>query len=116
MEENHNTDDALTLDELHSNHSFGEHPCEAVAEQEESVSHDVWRACHGGDVVKWRAARSHFGRPPVRSDGRDDPLRGGGTMIDAPPGFVWEQPDAMKLRCTDCGESVEAGVVDLHTC
>jgi len=37
-------------------------------------------------------------------------------MIDAPPGFVWVQPDAMKLRCTDCDEIVRAGVVDLHTC
>jgi len=37
-------------------------------------------------------------------------------MIDSPPGFVWEQPDAMLLRCTDCGETVRAGVVDLHGC
>lgn len=37
-------------------------------------------------------------------------------MLDAPEGFVWEQPDAMELRCTDCGETVQAGVVDLHRC
>jgi len=37
-------------------------------------------------------------------------------MMDAPPGFVWEQPDAMKLRCIDCGKTVRGGVVDLHTC
>ncbi len=37
-------------------------------------------------------------------------------MIDAPPGFVWEQPDAMQLRCTDCGQTVRAETVDLHTC
>jgi len=37
-------------------------------------------------------------------------------MMDAPEGFVWEQPDAMKLRCTDCGETVRAGVLDLHRC
>ena len=37
-------------------------------------------------------------------------------MIQEPPGFVWEQPDAMELRCTDCHEIVRAEVVDLHTC
>jgi len=37
-------------------------------------------------------------------------------MMDAPPGFVWETPDAMELSCTDCGETVRAEVVDLHTC
>jgi hypothetical protein len=37
-------------------------------------------------------------------------------MLDAPEGFVWVQPDAMELRCTDCGQTVKAGVVDLHTC
>jgi len=37
-------------------------------------------------------------------------------MLDAPEGFVWEQPDAMELRCTDCGKTVNAGVVDLHGC
>lgn len=36
--------------------------------------------------------------------------------MSPPPGFVWEQKDAMKLRCTDCGETVSAGVCDLHTC
>jgi hypothetical protein len=37
-------------------------------------------------------------------------------MMDAPPGFAWEQPDAMELRCVKCGETVRAEVVDLHTC
>jgi len=37
-------------------------------------------------------------------------------MIDSPPGFVWDQPDAMQLRCTECGANVRAEVVDLHTC
>lgn len=37
-------------------------------------------------------------------------------MMDAPDGFVWEQPDAMKLRCIDCHEIVRAGVLDLQTC
>lgn len=36
--------------------------------------------------------------------------------MSPPDGFVWEQRDAMRLRCTDCGESVRAGVVDLHHC
>ena len=37
-------------------------------------------------------------------------------MIQEPPGFVWEQPDAMQLRCTNCHEIVRAEVVDLHRC
>lgn len=37
-------------------------------------------------------------------------------MIDAPEDFVWEQRDAMKLRCGDCGETVQAEVVDIHRC
>lgn len=36
--------------------------------------------------------------------------------MSPPDGFVWEQRDAMKLRCTDCNETVRAGVVDLHHC
>lgn len=36
--------------------------------------------------------------------------------MDAPDGFVWEQPDVMELRCTECGETVRAGVLDLHRC
>jgi hypothetical protein len=35
---------------------------------------------------------------------------------DAPDGFVWDQPDAMRLRCEDCGDTVRAEVVDLHRC
>lgn len=37
-------------------------------------------------------------------------------MIAAPDGFVWIQPDAMKLECTTCRETVRAEVVDLHRC
>jgi len=37
-------------------------------------------------------------------------------MIDAPDGFYWTQPDAMKLRCESCGEEVRAETVDLHQC
>lgn len=37
-------------------------------------------------------------------------------MMDAPEGYVWEQPDAMQLQCTNCGETVRAEVVDLHRC
>lgn len=37
-------------------------------------------------------------------------------MMSAPPGFGWDQPDAMKLRCLDCKEIVRAEVVDLHNC
>jgi len=36
--------------------------------------------------------------------------------MDTPDGFEWEQYDAMRLRCTDCGETVRAEVVDLHRC
>jgi len=44
MKENHTADDAPTLDELDFGHDFGEHPDEAVTEQEEAVSHDVYDA------------------------------------------------------------------------
>lgn len=37
-------------------------------------------------------------------------------MMEPPEGFVWQQRDAMKLRCTECGETVRAGVLDLHNC
>lgn len=37
-------------------------------------------------------------------------------MLEPPEGFVWEQPDAMQLRCVKCGETVRAEVVDLHGC
>ena len=30
--------------------------------------------------------------------------------------FVVEQEDTMTLRCTSCGETVSADVVDLHDC
>ena len=33
-----------------------------------------------------------------------------------PEGFVWEQRDAMELRCTDCHSIVRAECVDLHEC
>lgn len=39
------------------------------------------------------------------------------SMYPEPPdGFEWKQPDAMELTCLDCGETVRAEVVDLHTC
>lgn len=37
-------------------------------------------------------------------------------MLTPPDGFVWVQPDAMILECTDCGTEVRAGVLDLHRC
>ena len=33
-----------------------------------------------------------------------------------PEPLVWEQRDAMRLRCQDCGETVRAEVADLHGC
>lgn len=33
-----------------------------------------------------------------------------------PEGFKWKQRDAGKLECTDCGETVDAVTVDLHSC
>ena len=33
-----------------------------------------------------------------------------------PEGFTWKQKDAGKLRCEDCGETVNAVTVDLHNC
>lgn len=36
--------------------------------------------------------------------------------MSPPEGFVWEQRDAMKLRCTDCGDTVRAETCDLHIC
>lgn len=35
-------------------------------------------------------------------------------MMEPPEPFVWEQRDAMKVRCEDCGETLRAEVVDLH--
>jgi hypothetical protein len=36
--------------------------------------------------------------------------------MQPPEPFIWEQRDAMKLRCTDCGETVSVGEADLHDC
>lgn len=33
-----------------------------------------------------------------------------------PEPFVWEQRDAGKVRCTDCGGIEQATTLDLHTC
>lgn len=33
-----------------------------------------------------------------------------------PDPFVWEQRDASKVRCTNCGEIEYAYNVDLHQC
>lgn len=37
-------------------------------------------------------------------------------MIEPPEPFVWEQRDASLCRCTDCNQTVRAGVIDLHNC
>lgn len=37
-------------------------------------------------------------------------------MLEPPEPFEWEQRDAMRLRCTDCGETVRAECLDLHEC
>jgi hypothetical protein len=37
-------------------------------------------------------------------------------MNRPPEPFIWEQRDAMKVRCTECGEVVKVSVCDLHTC
>ena len=34
--------------------------------------------------------------------------------MELPEPFVWVQKDAMKVRCTDCGETTTADVIDLH--
>jgi len=33
-----------------------------------------------------------------------------------PAGYEWAQRDAMRVRCTRCGEIVRAEVLDLHGC
>lgn len=33
-----------------------------------------------------------------------------------PAPLVWEQRDAMRLRCEECGETVRAECADLHGC
>jgi hypothetical protein len=37
-------------------------------------------------------------------------------MLEPPDPLVWEQRDAMRLRCEECGETVNASVADLHPC
>lgn len=34
--------------------------------------------------------------------------------MEPPAGFVWEQRDAMRLRCERCGDIVRAEVLDIH--
>jgi hypothetical protein len=34
--------------------------------------------------------------------------------MDLPEPFEWVQPDALRVRCTRCGEVLTADVLDLH--
>jgi hypothetical protein len=34
--------------------------------------------------------------------------------MDLPEPFEWIQRDALRVRCTDCGEVLTADVLDLH--
>jgi hypothetical protein len=36
--------------------------------------------------------------------------------MNPPKPFVWEQRDASKVRCTECGEVMDAVTIDLHHC
>jgi uncharacterized Zn finger protein len=36
--------------------------------------------------------------------------------MNPPEPFVWEQRDALTIRCTNCGEVVRAEAADLHAC
>lgn len=36
--------------------------------------------------------------------------------MNPPDPFVWEQRDASLVRCTDCEETVQVEVIDLHYC
>lgn len=34
--------------------------------------------------------------------------------MELPEPFVWVQRDALRVRCTECGETLSADVIDLH--
>lgn len=36
--------------------------------------------------------------------------------MQLPVPFVWEQRDAGRVRCDDCGETMAAETIDLHFC
>lgn len=38
------------------------------------------------------------------------------TLSEPPEPFEWEQRDAGTLICTECGDTVQAVVCDLHRC
>jgi hypothetical protein len=38
------------------------------------------------------------------------------TAVTPPDPFVWEERDAAPCRCTVCGGTVRAEVLDLHRC
>lgn len=35
-------------------------------------------------------------------------------MPEPPEGYEWEQRDASRIRCLDCGRVIGAGTVDIH--
>jgi len=36
--------------------------------------------------------------------------------MNPPEPFVWAQRDAGRVRCGDCGETMQAVTIDLHSC